>query len=428
MMDMHTSCSTKFLFRIAKYFPPSDRFTGRRITKPPFSRAMMTGKPLGNGWWQRGDFCLLYGYGNGLRLSAVLNCSKSAKATEEESTCGLEKHFLVDFLTASSLSFSQGDAISVAAKVTTSKPRTKPDLVVDYLKTIGLEPAHIKAVVSKHPKLLLSDPEKTIRPKIQCLQELGLSGSDLANFIVRDASFLFRGLDTHLRPSIRFLKQVAGGNDNAVKALKRSGRFLSFGRPDRMEEHVRLLRDYGIPEDKIQWFVVARPNVLTKTPDWTRKMLNTVETEIGLSRNSPMFYSGLCVASQMTMSTVNRKVDMFRSLGWSKPQISTLVQKQPHCLMLSEAKLRMKLNFLMKELGYGPHYLADRPMLIMSSLEKKTIPRSRVLKTLEERKLSVCSLFTSLFFTESRFSARFLLPYKDELPDMYDRYMASIAP
>ncbi|CAH9088412.1 unnamed protein product [Cuscuta europaea] len=395
------------------------------VGKAAISFARLLGVPSreANRSWQRGHSRFIYD--GSLRLSAALNYSSTSKVAEEAEICGLEKHFLVDYLKGS-LNFSQDDAISAVSKVTTRKCQSSPALVVDYLKGIGMELTHIKAAVSKHPRLLLVDPDKIIHPKIQCLQELGLSGPDLANFIVRDASFLFRGLETHLRPIINFVRQVSGGNKNAVKALKRSGRLLSFGRLKLMEENVRVLRDSGIPEDKIQWFLVTRPNYLTKNSDRSCKMVSMVENEIGIPRSSSMFYSGLCVASQMSVSTVNKKFEILRSLGWSKSDISNLVQRQPSCLMLSEARLRKKLNFLMKKLGYGPHYLADRPMLLLSSLEKKTIPRSQVLKTLEEHQLKVCSLFTSLFFTESQFLVRYLIPYKDKLPNMYENYRTSI--
>nr|GMD08816.1 transcription termination factor MTERF5, chloroplastic-like [Ipomoea batatas] len=393
------------------------------VGKPGFSFARML-LSKGNGSKERQFFFFFYNH-NSLRSSAGYSYSTTAKVAAEMAGDRTADHFLVNYLT-DSLNFSRDDAISAAAKVSQFKSQTKPAIVVKYLQQIGMEPTHIRAAVSRFPKLLFSDPEKTLNPKIQCLQELGMSGPNLVSFITRDASFLSRGLETHLRPALHFLKEAAGSNHNALKALKRSGWLLSYGSYKTMEENVQVLRNLGFPDEKIQQFVMARPSYLTNKSGWIVKILNRVEKEFGIPRSAPMFYSGVFVATALSKSTVDRKLEILRSFGWSNSEISTMVQKQPHSLTVSEDRLKRVLNFLMKELGYSSHYLAFRPMFLMSSLEKKTIPRSQVLKILKENQLRACSLFTAISLTESKFSNDYLLPHKDKLPEMYQRYITSM--
>ncbi|KAG5575998.1 hypothetical protein H5410_056132 [Solanum commersonii] len=50
-------------------------------------------------------------------------------------------------------------------------------------------------------------------------------------------------------------------------------------------------------------------------------------------------------------STLERKLDIYRSFGWSHSDICTMVRKLPSCLTSSEAKIRITLKFFMNELG-----------------------------------------------------------------------------
>nr|GMC98856.1 transcription termination factor MTERF15, mitochondrial-like [Ipomoea batatas] len=163
---------------------------------------------------------------------------------------------------------------------------------------------------------------------------------------------------------------------------------------------------------------MARPSSLRSNPAWIDNILKRVEMEFGISRSSPMFYCGLLVAAALNKSTVDKKLEIFRSYGWSDSEISTMLQKLPQPLTLSEVRLKKVLNFLMKELGYGSQYLAFRPVILIYSLEKKIIPRSGVLKILEENELRACSLFTAIVMSESKFLGDYVLPYKNKLPDI----------
>ncbi|XP_031094142.1 transcription termination factor MTERF4, chloroplastic-like [Ipomoea triloba] len=393
-----------------------------------FSFSQILGVPGGkvDGSRQRQLFIFFSNDKCNLRSSTGFNYLITAKVQAGETAANRTgNHLLVDCST-DSLNSSRDDAISAVAKLSSlssHKSQANAVLVVDYLERIGMDQAHINAAVSKFPKLLLYDPDKKLHPKIQCLEEFGLSGSDLFNFIAKYPFVLARGLDTHLRPALHLIRRAAGSNKNAVKALKRSGRLLSYSSCKTMEANILLLQEAGFSDDKIQQFVMARPRYITNKPTWIGNTLKRVEMEFGISRNSPMFYCGLLVATALNKSTVDKKLEIFRSYGWSNSEISTMVQKLPHSLTLSEARLKKVLNFFMKELGYESYYLAFRPIILTYSLEKKSIPRSQVLKTLEENNLRVCSLFTAIVLSESKFLGDYVLPYKNKLPDMYQRYI-----
>ncbi|RAL49445.1 unnamed protein product [Cuscuta campestris] len=374
-----------------------------------FRVSRILGIPASNVLEQRHHFFLLYDYSS--RTSTGFSYATAAAKAADPSG----HQFLVDFLT-SSLNFSRNDAVSAAAKVPSFKSQTRPALVVDYLKRVGMDPAHIKNAVYRCPKLLFLDPERTISPKIKCLQEFGIPECDLVRLIVRDGLILCRGLESHLKPVLKFLREAAGSDENYLKAFRRCSWLLSFGNHTRMEKNILLLQNFGLSKKQLKRMIITRPCYLTTNTDWVKKILIRVEKEFGIPRNSPMFPSGMFVATALSETTVEKKFEVFRSFGWTDLEISGIVKRQPHCLTLSEDRLKKGLCFLMNELGYGPDYLTLRPKLLMSSLEKRTIPRSQVLKILKENNLRTSTLSTTISWSNSKFSEIYLMPYKDKLP------------
>ncbi|KAH0683609.1 hypothetical protein KY290_022232 [Solanum tuberosum] len=78
----------------------------------------------------------------------------------------------------------------------------------------------------------------------------------------------------------------------------------------------------------------------------------------------------------------------------------------------------------MNEVGCTSEYLASHSRLLTHSLEKRVIPRYRVLKILNEKHLKRgVGLFTAVSMTPSKFMEAILLPYKDKIPIAYEAYM-----
>lgn len=187
-----------------------------------------------------------------------------------------------------------------------------------------------------------------------------------------------------------------------------------------------MLKNYGFSDKNVANFVLRIPRrIFILEPENFEEMSRVVENDFGIPRGSPMFYYGFEVVSTIAKSTIDRKFDILRSFGWSDADVRTIVGKHPLCLWLSESKIREALNFFMKELGYTSNYLAYRPALITLSLEKRVKPRNEVVKVLNEKKLSKRSwnLYSFVTLPESKFVKDFLLPYKEEIPDVYRSYM-----
>ncbi|KAJ8530882.1 hypothetical protein K7X08_023763 [Anisodus acutangulus] len=239
-------------------------------------------------------------------------------------------------------------------------------------------------MVSKAPKLLFFDVSKTLKPKFQCLMDLGLFGPEMVNLMAKDATIIERGLVTHLRPVIDCLRSILGCDDNVVKALKRA-----------------------------PWYI-------TQKPEWVKDLVHRVENEFRVPCDSPSFLYGFKVLASQKKSTLDRKFRIFKIFGWSCDDILQMFQKLPFCVALSEVRIQRALNLFMKELGFETAFIVSRPTILSFSLEKRVVPRLNVLKSLDEKKFErkKLALYIVLSLTESKFLEHFVLPYKDQIPDL----------
>ncbi|PHU20257.1 hypothetical protein BC332_11408 [Capsicum chinense] len=327
-----------------------------------------------------------------------------------------------------SLGFSKQEAISASAKVTFNSLKN-PDLSVNFFKQTGFNDSQIKILVSKHPKVLFFDVEKTLKPKLQCISQLGLSGSDLVKVILRDCKFLDTGLHTRIIPLINLLKSVLGSDENVVKVIKRCAWLISYNNHVTMEANLNLLQSFGCSNDKIKSILITCPKILSNINNKRlEEMLHRVEKEVGVSPDSTVFLHIVCVLSTMRQEKLEKKFGIFKSFGWSDTDILTMLQKHPYCIGLSEARIQTALTFLMKEVQYKSIYIASRPMLLKYSMEKRLIPRYEVWKLVNEKNLIEVGreLYTVMTWSESKFFDMYVQPVKAELPDLYELYIRRI--
>ncbi|OIT04269.1 PREDICTED: transcription termination factor MTERF15, mitochondrial-like [Nicotiana attenuata] len=331
---------------------------------------------------------------------------------------------LVEFL-VNSLGFSNKEAISTSSKVTRSTLRNyEPHLLLDLFDKMGMNKAQIKTLVSSSPELLFSHIDKNLKPKIKVLQELGLSGSDLVTFINK-SDFLTRGLHTTIKPNLDYLREYLGSYDAVARVVKKEPRLLSNNLPKVIPPNILLLQNLGFSQMDIETVFYRRPRYLLNNPEWLERVVNRAEKNFRIPRESRMFLHAIEALVSLDESKLERKLDIFRSFGWSDSDICAMVRKLPYCLTSSEAKIRSTLKFFMNELGYEPSYLAFRPTLLKLSLEKRVMPRNEILKFLKENQLvkGKLNLYTVVMCPESKFLEKYVLPFREKMPEVYDLYM-----
>ncbi|KAJ9545093.1 hypothetical protein OSB04_024800 [Centaurea solstitialis] len=334
-------------------------------------------------------------------------------------------HLLVDYL-MDSLHFSKKDAISIStkAKLTHLKSTINSDIVLNIFKTYGLDLPQIRRIVSSAPKIL------TCKPKIRFFHQLGLSGSDLVTFIKNNPHILRTGLHTKIIPCLGLLRQLLGSDEIVIQVINRSRR-LSFTNSfmERLSTNVSLLKNFGLSNERIVRFLLTNPpSKINVDPNQLESRLSYVQEKLGISRESPIFVHALSAVLWYTDSEIERKMQNFRSFGWSDSDIALLFMNQPYCLTMSEANMLNKLNFYMKDLGYTPSYLMARHSFFTLSLDKRVIPRNTMLKILREKKLVSSdkpSLNSIATYSESKF-LEFLRRFEEDVPCLRKIYLDSV--
>ncbi|MCE0481225.1 hypothetical protein HAX54_038802 [Datura stramonium] len=347
---------------------------------------------------------------------------------KKEHFCSTTSVNLMPEFLVNSLGFSREKSISVSNKVTCLKPgNNKPEIVLNFFKQIGLDKNQIKMLVSPAPSLLFADVGKTLEPKVKVLQEFGLSGSDLASVLARSGAFLRTGLDTGIRPSLEYLRKLLSSDDSVAKALKRSPALLHYRLHIVMAPNILLLQNIGCSSLDIEKLFLRNPRIFLQKPEWLEDIVRRVEKDFCIPKDSWMFFYGVKMLSSLSKSSLEMKLGIFRSFGWSDSDIITMVQRLPLCLTISEAKLSNVLKFFMGELEYESSYLASHPTLLMFSLEKRVLPRIKILELLKEKQLikRVPCFYTVIKCSECQFLENYVLPLRNEMPEVYDFYIKS---
>ncbi|KAI3757423.1 hypothetical protein L6452_04960 [Arctium lappa] len=332
----------------------------------------------------------------------------------------------VDFL-INTLGFSKESAVSSSSKVRRLTTTRNCDSVVRILKNCGFNDDQIKDLVLWIPKVLLYRANETLEPKIRVFLELGLSVPDLISLLKRNPNLFELGLHSRIIPTIDYLKTLLGSNERVVETINRSRWLFSTSIALKMfSANVMLLQSYGFSNEKIGKFVHKNARHFTQAPEWLTSKLNWVEGKQGISRDSTEFFRCFHAIASSSISAMDKKMEIYKSFGFSEDELSLLFKNQPYCFALSEDTIRDKLSFFMMELGYTPSYLVTCPSLFSLSLEKRVKPRNEVLKILKERMLAKSkSLITLVNYPELRFLG-FLRGFEDEIPSLYETYINSI--
>ncbi|KAL9462120.1 hypothetical protein AB3S75_000173 [Citrus x aurantiifolia] len=79
------------------------------------------------------------------------------------------------------LKIPESRALVISNKYPHIKSLEKQQTVRQFFRNVGLSDNHIQLAVSATPKILFSDINKTLKPKIELFQRLGFVGSDLVD-------------------------------------------------------------------------------------------------------------------------------------------------------------------------------------------------------------------------------------------------------
>ncbi|KAL3353889.1 hypothetical protein AABB24_018525 [Solanum stoloniferum] len=166
--------------------------------------------------------------------------------------------------------------------------------------------------------------------------------------------------------------------------LKKEPRLISQNISKVLPPNIALLQNLGFSQIDIATFFQRYPRCLLRNPVCLQRVVHQAEEIFHIPRGSRMFLHGIAALVPLHESTLEKKLDIYRSFGWSHSDICTMVRKPPSCLTSSEAKIRITLKFFMNELGYEPSNLASHKLLLKHSLKKRIMPRNEIFKFLKK--------------------------------------------
>ncbi|KAJ0034280.1 hypothetical protein Pint_24575 [Pistacia integerrima] len=316
---------------------------------------------------------------------------------------------------------SSESALKASKRVQFDTPE-KPDLVVNFFKSNGFSESQILDLIRKNPKLLLCNPEKTLLPKLEFFHSKGVSSPVLAKLLCRDPNILQASLKNQIIPSFHYLSNLLQSSEKAITTVKHSPRILYRDLQKFIAPKVSYLRDNSVPESNIVRLLGNWPSVFIK---YSRRFDETVDLlkKMGMDPLRSQFVQAIVVMSTMSKSEWDKKVDVYKRLHWSEEEILAAFQKHPWCMMTSEDKIMAVMDIFVNKMGWEPSAIAQRPILLSLSLEKRIIPRAAVVQFLSSKgllKTSFISL-TPYNMCEKTFLQKFVNCY-DEGPQLKKLY------
>ncbi|CAM8986868.1 unnamed protein product [Rhodiola kirilowii] len=369
------------------------------------------------------------GVGVGFDSKAVIlaRCWSTASPAIWNSNQSAEKSVNYSDFTISYLVDSCGlteEAATSAAKTFNLKSAEKPDKVLSLLRDYGFKDGDISRLLVKRPALLVTDPEKFLRPKLNLLASLGPTQDFLVKVLLRCPEILSKSMDNTLVPSLEFLRSMLKSDENVLKAMSRCSRLLYFKLPSYLGPNVVILREVGMSDDLISSFLKDRPTAFLASSAKLRVIVDRV-MQMGFDPKRRMFVEAIGALAAISDKTWEQKVELFKKWGWSGDEFVSAFKKAPLCMTTSEKKVGAIMDYFVNELKLDPSFVAKTPKLVTLSLEKRIIPRCSLIRYLQSKGVLGAKDFTLsmvLTVSEDIFFRKFVTKYEETLPELLDLY------
>nr|XP_018674865.1 PREDICTED: uncharacterized protein LOC103969889 [Musa acuminata subsp. malaccensis]XP_018674866.1 PREDICTED: uncharacterized protein LOC103969889 [Musa acuminata subsp. malaccensis] len=347
--------------------------------------------------------------------------SSAGSAAAVGGTISPDPHFMVEYL-VNSCGFSPSEAAMFSKPLAHLRSTEKPDSVLNFMRSQGFDGAAIRKVISMKPNYLCFNVETNLAPKFQFLRYLGLSESDIVDVILMNHAILLLNVHRSFGPKLEIWESLLGSRELVLKHLRKTGRFFFSSVEKTLHPNLKFLRDEcGIPEERLSLVLRSHPQLILQKPESLRALVARAD-ELGTPRLSRMFVWTLVVLQMLSKETFEAKAELMRSFGWSESEFSSVVRKVPTFLCMSLDMMRRKMEFFINVVGYTPSFIASQPTILLYSLQKRVIPRFHVTEMLKSKGLwtGQGKFTTIIVFSDTKFMEKFVLPHKENVPELLD--------
>ncbi|CAH8389876.1 unnamed protein product [Eruca vesicaria subsp. sativa] len=358
------------------------------------------------------------------------------------------KTFTVSYL-VDSLGLNSKLAQSISKKLTLEDDKN-PDSVLSLLKTHSFTDSQISTIITEYPQVLTLDAEKTLSPKLKLLLSRGASTSELTEIISKV-------------PEILGKKSISIYYDS-VKCIMEADKTSvtdSFPHGTSLENKVRnvsVLRGLGMPQRLLLPLLISKSQPICGKENFDASLKKVVE--MGFDPTTSKFVLALRMLYQMSEKTIDEKIEVYKSLGFtvediweifrstptflkvsknkmlcsmetflglgfSRDEFAMMVKRYPPCIEYSTESVIKKTEFLLKEMKWTVKAVALHPQVAGYSLEKRIVPRCKVIKVLLSKGLIGSELppvSSVLSCTDEKFLNKYVMKHDMLVPELLAIY------
>jgi len=231
----------------------------------------------------------------------------------------------------------------------------------------------------------------------------------LRRVVLCNPKFLHLRAGRNLKSKLNFLRTFMT-EDDISKLVMNNARIFNSAE-DKLKSAISLLQRLGVERKELSHLVAKQPLLLTSTEEQVIESFKQAEN-LGFKKGSKLFAAAMRALFLSGKDKLEQKLYYLSSLGFSKEQVSRLCCREPFILALSEEKLKRNADFLVNSMALPLADVAKYPNLFSNSLEKRIIPRYRVIEALkpmqvQEFKRRIC-LGDIAFLTEKTFLEKYV--------------------
>jgi mTERF domain-containing protein len=299
----------------------------------------------------------------------------------------------------------------------------KPQSVIQFLKSYDFQDSHIAKLIEKWPAVLRSRTEDNLKPKFDFFIKNGFVGQLLPQLAVLDPVIFRTSLDASIKPCFELLKRFLESNENILAALSRAPFLMSFSFNATVRPNLDLLKKEGVTADRVAKLLLSQPRSLQHSND---RMVYAVTylKQLGIEPDKTMYIHALTVIARMNESAWRKKIDMFKSVGWTEEEVLWAFKRFPCLLLSSEEKIRSMMDFFLNKMKLERQTIVANPALLKYSFGNRILPRCNVLEVLKSKKLikGDTNIATFLKLSEKDFMERCVAKYEDKVPGLLEMY------
>nr|AAM62516.1 unknown [Arabidopsis thaliana] len=320
--------------------------------------------------------------------------------------------------------FQKPLAIAIAMRYPNLKSLEQPRSVIQMLKSYSFSDTQIQKSIRVHPRMMFYNVEKILEPKLRFFKDIGFTGSGLGKFVSQNSSVVGVSLVKKLIPTVEILKSiVAPKHEDLPVILSRCGWLLLSRDPNLfLLPNISYLETCGIVGSQLASLLRRQPRIFNLSEEKLRGYVSRA-LDLGFTLNSRMLVHAIISLSSLSEKTFDRKVKLFMANGFSEDEITDIIRRSPGLIRCSEDKLTLGFEFYLKRMGIEREALAKRPCVLSYNLEKRVIPRLKVLQILREKGLLLKeekkkkNMVGIVEMTEEAFLEKYVVRFGDEIAE-----------